>query len=431
MHSKILSISFLILFCNLSFSQEAEQNSKEEIAELKKQVSELQKQVSDLRQQLDSKKAVQEADTTKEKTEAELELEQELAEELGTTTETSEPQPTPTSTQVSGTRGGMLQNMNPNIGVIGNFLGANVFDRESEQDGFTFDEAEFSFQMVIDPFARTDVFLAVLPGEEEVELEEAYVTLLALPGSLQGLIGLKRPSFGKLNLTHPIETPFADKFPRMIINFFGEEGLAETGVILSSLLPNPWDLFLELQLGVFDGRNDVSFNGDASSDLAFFGHLKSFFDLTENSSIELGFSGLTGKNDPAGDFRSTLIGADLIYRWKPLRLNQYKSFTWQSEFLYSNREEIAGDVNSLGVFSFMQYQLTKRWFVGGRFDYSEFPNTSDFREVGFSGLVTFWPSEFQTLRLQYRHLNRDLAQDDNAIIFQWLFITGAHGAHEF
>jgi hypothetical protein len=412
----------ILIFTNWLPAQESQPNP-EELQRLKQRVTELEKRLEQLQAS-----AVSDTSQSAKTAAAEQELEQELTKELGATqaavaTAATAPQ--------TGARGGVLQNLNPNIGVIGNFIGSKVFEREEEGDGFTFEEAEFSFQMVIDPYAKADVFVAVVPPEEAVELEEGYITLLALPASLQARLGLFRPPFGKLNLTHPPETAFADQIPRVLNNFFGEEGLAETGVLVSALIPNPWRQYLEFSLGAFDGDNDVSFNGGATSDLLYFGHLKSFFDLSESSSIEFGLSGMTAKNDSLGDFRTNILGADFIYRWKPPRLNRYKSFTLQSEFLYSRRKEAAGDIKSWGMFAFAQQQLSKRFFLGGRFDYSEFPTSSSDREIAYSAILTFWPSEFQTIRLQYRHLNRNFADDDNTIFLQWVFITGAHGAHQF
>ncbi len=415
---------FLVGFglANFLIAQETQSNPEDELHQLKQRVAKLEKQLV----QLQTPAAIDSSQSTK--TAAEQQLEQELAKELGTA-QTASASSAPSSPQTGG-RGG-VQNLNPNIGVVGNFIGSKVFEREEEGDGFTFDEAEFSFQMVIDPYAKADVFVAVVPPEEAMELEEGFITLLALPASLQARVGLFRTPFGKLNLTHHPETAFADQIPRVLNNFFGEEGLAETGVMVSALVPNPWRQYLEVSVGAFDGDNAESFNGGATSDLLYLGHLKSFFDLSENSSVELGLSGMTAQNDSLGDFRTNILGADFIYRWKPLRLNRYKSFTLQSEFLYSQRKELTGDIKSWGMFAFAQQQLSKRFFLGGRFDYSEFPTSSADREIAYSAILTFWPSEFQTIRLQYRHLNRNFADDDNAVFLQWVFITGAHGAHQF
>jgi hypothetical protein len=66
--------------------------------------------------------------------------------------------------------------------------------------------------------------------------------------------------------------------------------------------------------------------------LVYLGHLKNFWDLSENSTLELGLSGVTGPNDSS---LTTNIGAaDLTFKWKPVQLNTYHSLTWQSEFFF-------------------------------------------------------------------------------------------------
>ena len=154
--------------------------------------------------------------------------------------------------------------------------------------------------------------------------------------------------------------------------------------------------------------------------------------MTPNATLELGFSGVTGVNDPAGRQRSFVEGIDLTYRWKPVRYNRYRSFTVQSEFLFSQREQAAGNnVNSFGFFTFLQYQLTQRLFVSARFDYAAYPDIGELNQKEISGILTFWPSEFETLRLQYKHTSGDDVEIDNQIFVQLFFVIGAHGAHPY
>jgi len=172
----------------------------------------------------------------------------------------------------------------------------------------------------------------------------------------------------------------------------------EPGLSLSWLVPNPWDNLIDLTFEITNGQNEVSFDGGDSDDFLYSLHLKNFFDLTPNATLELGLSGVTGVNDPAGKQRSFVEGIDLTYRWKPVRYNRYRSFTVQSEFLFSQREQAAGsNVNSFGFFTFLQYQLTQRLFLSARFDYAEFPDSGDLNQKAISGILTFWPSEFETL----------------------------------
>ena len=325
-----------------------------------------------------------------------------------------------------------FQGMNPNIGVIGDFSYRNHYRVNELGSGFQFNEVEISFRMVLDPYARADFFIAIVPPEEAVELEEGFITLLSLPFSLQARIGHFRNAFGKYNLTHPPETPLAT-IPLFLSNYFGEEGLAETGVSLSALIPNPWDTYLELNIDILNGDNDISFGGESSDALLALVHLKSFFDITENHTLELGLSAMSGNNDSLNVNSTQLFGTDVIYRWKPLAMGRYRSFTLQSEFLYSLREEDNKQVNTFALFLFSQYQMAKRWFIGMSYDYAGFPNTEDDIENRFSGILTFWPSEFQTIKFQVQQTNRNFSsyKKFTSLYFQWTFIIGAHGAHKY
>ncbi len=80
------------------------------------------------------------------------------------------------------------------------------------------------------------------------------------------------------------------------MRYFGEEGLAEAGATVARLVPNPWDFFMELELDVLAGSNEVSFGGGSAKDLLYNLHYRSFFDLTAAQSLNLGASYSTGVN---------------------------------------------------------------------------------------------------------------------------------------
>ena len=60
---------------------------------------------------------------------------------------------------------------NPDIAVIGDFLGAMGSNRVNPTPSLQMHESEASFQAVVDPYARADFFVAF--GEEGVDVEEA------------------------------------------------------------------------------------------------------------------------------------------------------------------------------------------------------------------------------------------------------------------
>lgn len=92
--------------------------------------------------------------------------------------------------------------LNPDVGMIGNFLGAVGSSGGGSSSiapipALTLQESEASFQAIVDPYARADFFLAI--GEKGIEVEEGYVTFPTVPGGLLIKAGKMRANFGRLN----------------------------------------------------------------------------------------------------------------------------------------------------------------------------------------------------------------------------------------
>ena len=104
---------------------------------------------------------------------------------------------------------------NPDIAVIGDFVGTTGNNEVHPDPGLEMQESEASFQAVVDPFGRADFYLAF--GEEGVELEEGYITLTSLPGGLLTKVGKMRAAFGKVNGLHTHVLPWTDR-PLVIEN---------------------------------------------------------------------------------------------------------------------------------------------------------------------------------------------------------------------
>src|SRR5689334_15551164 len=71
---------------------------------------------------------------------------------------------------------------NPDMAVIGNFLGATGHNEVAPLPALQLSESEVSLQAVVDPYARADFFLSF--GETGVEVEEGFVTFNTLPFGL-------------------------------------------------------------------------------------------------------------------------------------------------------------------------------------------------------------------------------------------------------
>jgi hypothetical protein len=293
---------------------------------------------------------------------------------------------------------------------------------------------ELAFSASVDPYARADFFLALEHegDERHLDLEEGYITFLNLPLQLQAKAGKFRSRFGRANLYHLHRMPWVD-YPNMVVNFFGEEGMSEEGISVNRLIPNPWDQFMELTLEAFNNENEESFAGGDGDDLVYLAHLKNFFDFSESSNLQVGLSYATGPNDQGhGGTRTHMEGVDLTYRWRPVGEGLYRSLIFQNEALFSQRDQDPGNViHSLGLYSYLGYQFSRRWTAGLRYDYSEFPEDNDSRENGYSGLFTFQQSEFAFWRLQYKRTERNFDRDIDELWIQCNFGIGPHRAHEY
>ncbi len=116
---------------------------------------------------------------------------------------------------LGGAGGSAAKALNPDISVIGDFIGA--MGGNSQQNtvslqpipAFQMHESEIGLQSIIDPYARGDFFISF--GEEGVNLEEGYITFTALPGSLVAKVGKMRSAFGKVNTMHNHVLPWVDR----------------------------------------------------------------------------------------------------------------------------------------------------------------------------------------------------------------------------
>jgi hypothetical protein len=321
---------------------------------------------------------------------------------------------------------------NPNISLIGDFIW-NINHNKKIDGGSPFQvrEVELAFQDKIDPWSRADVFTALHNenGDYHLHLEEAYLTLQQLPLGLQMKMGKFLLPFGKDNLLHQHARPYVD-VPNVVYNFLGPEGLSSTGAEANAFIPIG-KFYTELTGTVTNDESSRSFTNGQSGKPLYLGHLRSYFDLTESSNVELGYSHLRGFNNPMATRLSRLNGVDLTYRWKPLERGNYKSILLRGEYMWSRRTNPDRIVNTKGYYGFGQYQINKNWYLGARYDYSQFPNLINCNEKAYSGILTFFPTEFSYYRLQYKDTQRNYAPNYKQWLFQVNFLMGPHGAHKF
>ena len=294
---------------------------------------------------------------------------------------------------------------------------------------FQMHESEVGLQSIIDPYARGDFFISF--GEEGVNLEEGYITFTALPGSFVAKVGKMRSVFGKVNTMHNHVLPWVDR-PLVTNNLVGgEDGINDAGFSIERILPAPKGIFLEATGQVFRGDSADVFQSSQRSDVSAVAHLRGYRDLNESTNLDLGVSYARGHNDLGTGFLTHLYGVDATLRWKPLRRSIYHSFVGRSEFIWSDRQQLPATQKSFGYYASADYQLARRWFVGGRFDHSDRSRNDGLTDKGGSVTLTYWPSEFSQLRGQYRFTRYANNIDANELFLQLIFSLGAHGAHPF
>jgi len=344
--------------------------------------------------------------------------------------------------------------LNPDISAIGDFIGAaghyptppGSLIRQAGSKSMTMYESEVGIQAIIDPYARGDFFLDF--GESGVDLEEGYITFTALPGGFVARVGKMLGAFGKVNTMHNHVLPWVDR-PLVSENLAGgDDGIDDTGFSIQRILPAPKGIFLEATGQVFRGDTgeqtfflpnggtvqQTLFTATNKSDVSTIEHLRGYRDITESTNLDLGLSYARGHNELGSNFLTQLYGMDATVRWKPLRRSIYHSFIGRTEAIWSQRQQpsnLGGEQRSFGMYASGDYQLGRRWFVGGRYDYAQRARDANQLDRGTAAVLTYWPSEFSQIRGEYRFTRYAEGINANELLMQVQFSLGAHGAHPF
>ncbi len=324
--------------------------------------------------------------------------------------------------------------LNPDISMIGDFIGTVGHNSVVPSKSLELHESELGVQAIIDPYARGDFFVSF--GEQGVNVEEGYITFTSLPIGFVAKVGKMRAAFGKVNTIHNHALDYIDR-PLATVNLLGgEDGIDDAGVSVTRIFAGPKGLFLEGTAQVFRGDSADVFQANDRKDVSVVGHFRGYKDLSESTNLDIGFSYARGHNNTGSGFLTNLYGLDTTLRWKPLRRAIYHSLLWRNEFFWSNRDQLSTPTtreteHAFGLYSSLNYRLNRRWTVGGRFDRSARATNSALTDTGFSSILTYWPSEFSQIRGQYRFARYAEGLNANEFLFQVLFVLGAHGAHPF
>ena len=346
-------------------------------------------------------------------------------------------------------------------------------DHDPIKNGFSLRNAEIAVDGAVDPYLKgfgNIVLKLDKNNETEIELEEAYALTTTLSGNLQAKAGQFFSAFGRQNSQHPHQWAFVDA-PIILERALGPDGLRSIGAQGSWLLPTPF--YTELSLGIMDGQGGTSFSfrnqgeGDGlgvdrfhgratidrglrgPGDLVFVPRLSSSFDLTDEQTLVAGVSGAFGPNDTGVGKRTEIYGADLYWKWKaPNASEGFPYVSWQTEALYERYDAGADPTAPIplpaetlrdwGMYSQVLWGFKPRWVAGIRGEYANGNRGAFDAEDVFRGererispALTFYPSEFSKLRLQYNYDHGALFGNAHSVWLQMEFMLGAHGAHKF
>jgi hypothetical protein len=323
---------------------------------------------------------------------------------------------------------------------------------------FNLGESELTFAASIDPYFSGQL-TAAITGEDEIEVEEAFVRTTALPDGFTGKVGRFFSGFGYLNEVHAHAWDFVDQ-PLVYQAMFGGQS-RQNGVQVKWLAPT--DLFVEFGAEVGNGDNyPATRGGNGMNATTLFAHVGG--DVGDYTSWRTGLAWLDSKAEDreggiadgageplfdsfTGDAHTWVV--DGVLKWAPSPRRQLKV---QGE--YMRREEsgdiadgtgvlLADDYRSTQSGWYLQsvYQFAPRWRVGARYDsldsgtprYTLAPDGLLSSDPDRLSLMLDWnPSEFSRLRAQYDWDDaRDDGETDRVLRLQYVYGIGAHGAHKY
>jgi len=358
------------------------------------------------------------------------------------------------------------------------------------EDGFQIRAVELNLSATVDPYfdAQTTIHFS----DDDVEVEEAFITSRMLPSGLQLKAGKFLSDVGYINKQHAHDWLFVDS-PWIQEYFFGDEGLNELGVQLSWLPPTETYIRLGAEALQGDSEGIASYIGEdglseKDSPRLFTGFAKIAPDLGSHHAVQYGAFGgvsrafqLEQHEEEYMDGDAWFAGLDFVYKYNGQGSHGHRNFALQAEYIYrqieldplgghSTHEEHAHEEEDHhhedhhedhhdeghghhgqewkqdGLYVQAVYGFAPRWNAGLRYDVLGLVNDGydhdekmDFgTSYRYTGQLTYAPTEFSRFRAQaaYTELadsghEADHAHDGWQFVLQYTVSLGAHGAHAF
>ena len=340
----------------------------------------------------------------------------------------------------------------PDISLIINSGGYFTDNSDDENRGkFKIDEAELGIQSYLYPSIRTD-FIAAFEQEyeedsitSETDIEEAYLTFLELPWSLQGTIGRRLIPIGRTNPVHPHHWAFTAS-PLVLETLFGEHSLNDDGLELSYLIP--FDLYLKVSAGIWNGKkpghdhehgeeiietDDADESGDSESTgnlhqdfgeetitwngKIYTGRLYMDLELSKDFHVEPGYTILKDEGS-----EHTLHEADLMLSMSIP--SSYQRIDWLTEYYFW--EDKLLDTKPSGLFSNIVYTLDKNWQAGVQYDWTEYADNDEKDESVYGAFVTYFMTHTSYIRGHFQTREDGNSEKENILYLQLCWGMGPH-----
>lgn len=337
---------------------------------------------------------------------------------------------------------------------------------DPKRRGFNVTGTKLEFDGAIEPYFESfaSIGLALEPnGETEIELEEAYLQTTSLPANLQLRAGQFLAEFGRHNALHQHAWDFVDQ-PIILNRLFGPDGLRSQGARVSWLMPTPF--YAWAMLGVFnpDGETQFSFGNEGEDDgagtmrlygratmprgvrnvgdMLYVPRFVTTFSPTKQQTLALGVSGAFGPNFAGANTRTQIYGADLFWKWRSADAEKgFPFLAWQTEALYRRFETdsdptvplAGGKLEDWGFYSQLTWGFRSGWVAGLRGEFASATRRDlapseplRFDRTRVSPNLTWYPSEFSKIRLQYNYDWIQRTRGDHTLWLQFEFSLGGH-----
>lgn len=308
--------------------------------------------------------------------------------------------------------------LNPEISATGDVrLLAQQHGGHFEGDAHEF---EVALQSTLDPYSNAKVILTF--SNEGVGVEEGYLYYTGLPGRIRADLGLIRQQVGDLNRWHLHALPESE-YPLVYQRYLAGDGLSGAGLSLYTTLP----------VSILHGTHEVWLQGTSAESPALYGtgrhatllgRVQNFWQLSRSTYGQIGFTALGGNRGDS--LQGRVLGADLRLTWRPPNAGTRQNLTFRAEGYRFRGHEADSVTTRYGAFADLNWQVSRRWSFGTRYDYVETPRGPLTKEWQVSPTIMWWESEFVYLRLEGQHHHDEVAGNQNRLLLQVVFAMGPH-----